>query len=109
MSGEKSHFFTLFRYQEDGVKKGKAGEPDTLEVYLGHNARGDSYYGTTSSNLAHAYMEYAPVYYKAFHIKDVVSELPSDAASHFILKVISRKVSPTNSKDTISVSYSVNY
>ncbi|KAA6311399.1 hypothetical protein EZS27_037463, partial [termite gut metagenome] len=35
MSGEKLHFFTLFRYQEDGVKEGKAGEPDTLEVYLG--------------------------------------------------------------------------
>ncbi|KAA6315777.1 hypothetical protein EZS27_033814 [termite gut metagenome] len=106
MSGEKSHLFTLFRYQGDGVKEGEAGEPDTLEVYLGHNARGDSYYRTTSYELAHSYMEYAPVYYKAFHIKEA---LPSEATSNLVLKVISRKVSPNNSMDTIPVSYSVNY
>ncbi|KAA6351982.1 hypothetical protein EZS27_000678 [termite gut metagenome] len=108
MSGEKLHFFTLFRYQEDGVKEGKAGEPDTLEVYLGHNSRGDSYYGTTSSNFVYSDMGYAPVYYKAFHLKNVVSELPSGVSSNLALKVISREVSHS-SKDTISVSYSVNY
>jgi hypothetical protein len=109
MSGEKSHFFTLFRYQEDGVKEGKVGEPDTLEVYLGHNSRGDLYYGTTSNNLVYSDIRYAPVYYKAFHIKNMVSELPSNVTSNLVLKVISRKVSPMNSRDTISVSYSVNY
>ncbi|KAA6343560.1 hypothetical protein EZS27_008773 [termite gut metagenome] len=108
MSGEKLHFFTLFRYEEDGVKEGKAGEPDTLEVYLGHNSRGDSYYGTTSSNFVFSDMGYVPVYYKAFPIKDVVSELSSVAASNLVLKVISREVSPS-SQDTIPVSYSVNY
>jgi hypothetical protein len=106
MSGEKLHFFTLFRYKEDGVKEGKAGEPDTLEVYLGHNARGDSYYGMTSGNLAYADIRYASVYYKAFHIKNVVSELSPDATSNLVLKVISREVS--SSQDTIPVSYSVN-
>jgi hypothetical protein len=107
MSGEKLHYFTLFRYEEDGVKEGKAGEPDTLEVYLGHNSRGDSYYGTTSSDFAFSDMGYVPVYYKAFPIKDVVGELSSATVSNLVLKVISRKVS--GSQDTIPVSYSVNY
>ncbi|KAA6308564.1 hypothetical protein EZS27_039792, partial [termite gut metagenome] len=109
MSGDKLHFFTLFRYRNDVLKLGENGAPDTLDVYLGHNANGDSYYSTTSENLAYSNMGYAPLYFKAFNITNVIQNVPEGIdPSNLVLKVITRQAT-TYGNDTINVSYPVKY
>ncbi|KAA6340469.1 hypothetical protein EZS27_011663 [termite gut metagenome] len=108
MSGEKFHFFTLFRYRDDALRLGKNDAPDTLDVYLGHNVNGDSYYNTTSANLAQSNMGYAPLYFKAFNITSVIRNVSDEIdTSNLVLKVITRQTSTGN--DTINVSYPVKY
>ncbi|KAA6316749.1 hypothetical protein EZS27_032986 [termite gut metagenome] len=110
MSGEKFHFFTLFRYQDDALRAGKNGAPDTLDVYLGHNVNGDSYYNTTSKDLAYISIEYTPLYFKAFDLTSVIHNVSEDMnTSNLVLKVIARQISTAYGNDTINVSYPVKY
>ncbi|KAA6345476.1 hypothetical protein EZS27_006972 [termite gut metagenome] len=108
MSGNKMHFLTLFRYRNDALRLGENDAPDTLDVYLGHNGNGDTYYDTTSKNLANTDMRYVPLYFKAFNIASVMYNVAEDIApSNLVLNVITRQV--LNSRDTINVSYPVKY
>jgi hypothetical protein len=107
MSGDKLHAFTLFRYRDDALRFGENGSPDTLDVYLGHNANGDSYYNTNSKNLISTNLEYAPLYFKAFNITNVIHNVSEDInTSNLVLQVITRQVL---GNDTINVPYSVMY
>lgn len=106
LSGNVKHDFSLFRYPEDGVKMA-AGGPDTLDVYLGHNNRGDKDVLQLIKYISPYNVSNWPLYFHAFQVSGMVPG--GYSKDTLIMRVNYRKDTNRAERDTVNAFRLVKY
>lgn len=105
-SFSKIHDFSLYRYSEDLIKPAVSA-PDTIDLYFGHNAKGDK----GEYKMSQWGGSYPQLYFKSFYVEQIVPEIydGSYRKDTLIMRIKYQKDTNVARRDTVDAACLVKY